>query len=137
MPLPQRLNFVTLGAHSVPRLRAFYRSWGWVENEGGSDDFASFTAGSVRIALYPIDRLRDEAAPGSAVPPTDAWNGVTLAMNFSTQSEAASAVDDAVEAGAVLVDPPVDREWGGYSGYVADPEGHRWELAWAPDFPPD
>ncbi len=64
LPLPQRLNFVTLGARSVPRLRAFYRSWGWVENEGGSDDFASFTAGSVRIALYPIDRLRDEAAPG-------------------------------------------------------------------------
>ncbi len=61
---------------------------------------------------------------------------MTLAMNFSTQSEAASAVDDAVEAGAVLVDPPVDREWGGYSGYVADPEGHRWELAWAPDFDP-
>ena len=136
VPLPQRLDFITLGARSIPALRAFYRSWGWVENEEGSDEFASFTAGSVRLALYPIDRLRDEAAPGSAVPLPGAWNGMALAMNFSTQSEVDIAVDDAVEAGAVVVERPVDREWGGYSGYVADPEGHRWELAWAPDFDP-
>ena len=137
MPLPQRLDFVTLGARSVSGLRAFYRSWGWVENPGGSDEFASYTAGSVRIALYPLDRLRDEAAPGSEVLSPDAWNGVTLAMNFSTRSEVDSAVRDAVGAGAVAVERPVNREWGGYSGYVTDPEGHRWELAWAPDFDPN
>jgi uncharacterized glyoxalase superfamily protein PhnB len=27
---------------------------------------------------------------------------------------------------------PVDRDWGGRSGYFADPEGNRWEVAWAP-----
>lgn len=37
-------------------------------------------------------------------------------------------------AGAVAVAEPTDREWGGYSGYIADPEGNRWELAWAPGF---
>jgi uncharacterized protein len=26
---------------------------------------------------------------------------------------------------------PTEREWGGYSAYVADPE-IRWEIAWAP-----
>ncbi len=25
--------------------------------------------------------------------------------------------------------------WGGYSGYVADPDGHLWELAHNPGFP--
>jgi len=24
------------------------------------------------------------------------------------------------------------RFWGGRSGYIADPEGNRWEIAWAP-----
>jgi len=67
MPLPQRLNFVTLGARSVSTLRNFYRSWGWVENDGGTDDFVSFTTGSVRIALFPLDQLRAEAAPGMSV----------------------------------------------------------------------
>jgi len=26
-------------------------------------------------------------------------------------------------------------EWGGYSGYFADPDGHLWEAAFAPSFP--
>lgn len=26
-------------------------------------------------------------------------------------------------------------EWGGYSGYFADPDGHLWEVAHNPFFP--
>jgi uncharacterized glyoxalase superfamily protein PhnB len=37
-----------------------------------------------------------------------------------------------VAAGATPVAEPVDREWGGRSAYIADPEGNRWEIAWAP-----
>jgi hypothetical protein len=25
-------------------------------------------------------------------------------------------------------------DWGGTSGYVADPDGHPWEIAYAPGF---
>ena len=25
-----------------------------------------------------------------------------------------------------------EREWGGYSGYFADPDGFRWEVAYNP-----
>ena len=38
------------------------------------------------------------------------------------------AVTAAVSAGATAVASPVERDWGGYSGYFADPEGHRWEI---------
>jgi hypothetical protein len=38
----------------------------------------------------------------------------------------------AMEAGATPIAEPRAREWGGRSGYVADPEGTRWEIAWAP-----
>ena len=27
---------------------------------------------------------------------------------------------------------PVEREWGGFTGYFADPDGFRWEVAWNP-----
>jgi uncharacterized glyoxalase superfamily protein PhnB len=37
-----------------------------------------------------------------------------------------------VAAGATVVAEPVDRSWGGRSGYIADPEGNRWEIAWVP-----
>ena len=33
------------------------------------------------------------------------------------------------------VSGPVHREWGGYTGYFADPDGFRWEIATNPAMP--
>jgi uncharacterized glyoxalase superfamily protein PhnB len=134
MPVPPRITVVTLGARSVPALRAFYRAIGWAENEGSDDTYASFTLGSLRLALYPIDLLGREAAPRDDVVASDAWNGVTLGVNVATREELQDAFAAAVAAGAEAIESPVERSWGGSSGYFADPEGHRWELAWAPWF---
>ena len=123
---------VTLGARRVPALRAFYRAIGWRENDGSDDTFTSFTLGNVRLALYPIELLRAEAAPQEAVVASDMWNGTTLAFNVEAREMVDAVLDSAVAAGARLIAAPTDREWGGYSGYFADPEGHRWEIAWAP-----
>ena len=40
--------------------------------------------------------------------------------------------DAARRAGADPCTTAVDREWGGYTGYFGDPDGYRWEVAWAP-----
>jgi hypothetical protein len=49
--------------------------------------------------------------------------------------DSAAAVDaayaDAVAGGARSIGKPTDRFWGGRSAYIADPEGNRWEIAWA------
>ena len=132
VPIRQRMTAVTLGARSVPVLRAFYAAIGWTENEGSDDAFSSFTLGDVRLALYPIDLLHDEAAPEEPVVAPPSWNGTTLALNVSTRQEVDTAIATAVAAGARAIGSPVEREWGGYSGYFADPEGQRWEIAWAP-----
>lgn len=134
MAIPQRVSFVTLGARDVGLLRRFYASWGWAELDAGGDDFAQFQVGTVRLALYPLDLLRDEAAPGCELPASDAWRGVTLAINVDGRQAVDEAYRLAVASGARPVGAPVDREWGGYSGYVADPEGNRWEIAWLPGF---
>ena len=39
------------------------------------------------------------------------------------------------ERGARIVKPPIETDWGGYSGYFADPDGHHWEVAWNPFWP--
>lgn len=134
VPVPQRLTFVTLGARDVPALRRFYRGLGWTENEDASDTFASFDCGSVKLALYPLELLQQEAAPTSLAPQPGRWTGITLAVNLGDADEVNRAYADALAAGAVAVGEPTNREWGGYSGYIADPEGNRWELAWAPGF---
>ena len=132
MGLPQRISFVTLGARDISTLRAFYGALGWVERPGSDDSFAAFDVGTTRLALYPLTQLRDEAAPDEATQP-GGWNGVTFGVNVETPRAVDDAYRLALAAGARAIAEPVKREWGGYSGYVADPEGNRWELAWAPD----
>jgi uncharacterized glyoxalase superfamily protein PhnB len=39
---------------------------------------------------------------------------------------------EARAAGASDVCDGVERDWGGYTGYFADPDGYRWEVAWNP-----
>jgi uncharacterized glyoxalase superfamily protein PhnB len=34
--------------------------------------------------------------------------------------------------GAPIVKPAQPADWGGYSGYFADPDGYLWELAYNP-----
>lgn len=62
---------------------------------------------------------------GEGVPP------LTLAHNVATVEEAA-VLETARGAGASAVSAPVRREWGGYTGYFADPDGLRWEVAQNP-----
>jgi uncharacterized glyoxalase superfamily protein PhnB len=78
----------------------------------------------------------EEAAPGAPLPDPVAWNGVTLAVNVADRAEVDAAFAHAVACGATVVAGPTERDWGGYSAYVADPEGNRWELAWDPDSDP-
>lgn len=127
--MPSRLTVVTLGARDLGSLRRFYRGLGWSEIAGSDDGWAAFHLGGVLLSLYPLDDLKSEAAPDLAA--RSGWSGVTLGCNVDSAEQVDSAFRDAVAAGAIPVAEPVDRPWGGRSGYVADPEGNRWEIAWA------
>lgn len=127
---PARLSVLTLGARDLPALRRFYRALGWEEVSGSDDTWSGFLLGGVLLALYPLDDLAAEAAPGLPRP-APGWSGVTLACNLDRREDVDTAFRAAVDAGALPVAEPTDREWGGRSAYVADPEGNRWELAWA------
>lgn len=127
--LPSRLSVVTLGARDLPKLRQFYRGLGWPEVPPSGDSWAGFLLGGVLLALYPLDELSAEAAPDRSVPA--GWSGITLACNVDSAEQVDIAFAAAVVAGATPVAEPVDRVWGGRSAYIADPEGNRWEIAWA------
>lgn len=127
--LPARLTAITLGARDLPALRRFYLRLGWAEVPNSSDEWAAFLLGGVLLTLYPFEALAKEAAPG-ATPPAG-WNGVTLICNVDSKEQVDTRYAAAVAAGATPVAEPTDRSWGGRSAYIADPEGNRWEVAWA------
>ena len=43
-----------------------------------------------------------------------------------------TVLEQARVAGASDVGEAAEREWGGYTGYFADPDGFRWEVAYNP-----
>lgn len=131
--IPQRVSIVTVGARDLASLRSFYARWGWTETEDANEGWSAFDVGGWLLSLYPIDGLGDEAAPDAPTPTAD-WNGVTFAINVQSEAELQAMFDAAVAAGATLIAPVSRREWGGMSGYVADPEGNRWELAVGSEF---
>lgn len=135
--VPPRITFVTLGAVDLPTLRRFYSAWGWTEGPGGTADFAQFLLHNTRFALYRRDLLHGEAAPDMPDRGIQHWSGVTLAINVSSREAVDAAFATAVDVGARAIAEPTGREWGGYSGYISDPEGHRWEIAWLATYPLD
>ena len=57
------------------------------------------------------------------------FRGVTLAYNVHSQERVDEVLAEAAVAGATITKAPTPTEWGGYSGYFADPEGQLWEVA--------
>ena len=129
--MPQQVNYITLGVRDMATLRAFCARLECHERPGSNDDFATEQAGGVIRALARLGLLGQEAAPGEPMP-GGAWNGTASGVTVESTGAVDVTLRSALEAGARAVTGPVEREWGGYSGYLADPEGNRWEITGAP-----
>ena len=121
----QRVSVVTLGVTDVVASRSFYEAWGWVAHYI-SDEVVFFQGNGLVIALFESgDLAADQSRPGAAL----GTGAMTLAQNYGTKAEVDERFQSAIAAGAGLLKRPQAAEWGGYSGYVCDPDGHVWELA--------
>jgi uncharacterized protein len=128
----QRLSIVTLGVADFERSLRFYRDGlGWQPSRNSSENIAFFPMGGTVLALYPRDKLAEDALVS---PAGTGFSGFTLAYNAQGKEEV-DAVLAAVQAiGARIAKPAQMVFWGGYSGYFADPDGYLWEVAWNPFF---
>lgn len=116
---------VTLGVVDVALAREFYRAWGWVPHSDGGD-IVFYQANGLVIGLYETQAFAaDQGRPGAGL----GVGGVALAQNYPTEAQVDERFRAAVAAGATMLKPPARAEWGGYSGYIADLDGHVWELA--------
>ena len=61
--------------------------------------------------------------------------GFSLTHNVATRDEAQPALDQLVRFGGKLLRAGDAPPHGGFRGYVADPDGHVWEIAWNPSWP--
>jgi catechol 2,3-dioxygenase-like lactoylglutathione lyase family enzyme len=129
--MEQRISLITLGARDIDALAAFYEALGWVRTESPPGVIAFDLIGQT-LALFPLEKLAEDI--GVSVDSLG-HGAVTLAHNLRNKSEVAPLIARAKTAGARVLKPASDAEWGGHLGYFADPEGHIWEIAWNPFAP--
>ena len=135
MSIPARLGIVTLGVADLPRSVAFYAALGWERCTSSSEAIAWFRTADSHIGLFPWHELADDARLPAE--PRTRFGGITLAINVESPEAVGVALDAAVAAGATLLKPAIATDWGGTSGYFADPDGHPWEVVHNPFFPID
>lgn len=131
-----RVTLITLGVDDLERSLRFYRDGLGLRTEGivgeefenGAVAFFDLQAG-LKLAIWPRRSIANDAGiPLSAPSPTD----ITLAHNVVSKAEVNAVMEQARDAGAIIVKGAGDTFYGGYAGYFLDPDQHLWEVAWNP-----
>ena len=135
--MDSRISIITLGVTDLERSTAFYRDGlGFPVYDAGGPSITFFLLENVMLSLYPRDALMAEANPGQAAA-AGAPHAFTIAHNVASRAEVDAVLAEAESAGARIVKPAAATFWGGYSGYFADPDGFRWEVATGSGLPVD
>jgi uncharacterized protein len=130
--MEQRLSLITLGVEDLARSTAFYEALGWKRGFRAADDVSFFQLGSVILSLWSQESLADDAGVAPRI--DGGFRGVALAHNVREREEVDAVVAALEAAGGTVTKPPEEKVWGFYGAYVADPDGHLWEIAWNPSF---
>ena len=132
--VPQRLTMVTLGVADVARSTAFYESLGWRWSSASQESVTFFSMQGSALGLFGREALAQSAGVSSD---GNGFRGVSVSLNCADRDDVDAVYAEWVAAGATPVKAPEAVFWGGYSSYVADPDGHLWEIAHNPFAPND
>jgi lactoylglutathione lyase len=75
-----------------------------------------------KLGLMENDRIAKIIAP--PLPHPGKASGIPRCELYLYPADPQACIERALEAGAVLVSPFEERNWGDRAGYIADPDGH-------------
>lgn len=129
--MQQQVAVITLGVADLARSRRFYgEGFGWSPAFENKEiifyQMNGFVLGTWLKAPLELDmqrRCNSASAP------------IALAHNVSSEAEVQPLLDQLVAHGGLQLRPGDAPPHGGFRGYVQDPDGHAWEIAWNPAWP--
>lgn len=126
--MQQQISVVTLGIADLARSRRFYGAdgFGWTpvfENQ----EIVFYQMNGLMLGTWLKPNLEDDMRRlASGASP------FALAHNVPEQAAVAPLIARLAAAGGTILRPADAPPHGGFRGYVADPDGHAWEIAWNP-----
>ena len=136
-----RITVITITVDDLERSLHFYRDGLGLPTEGifgkefehGAVAFFDLQAG-LKLAIWPRKSLAHDTGLALGKPnPTE----LSIGHNVASKAEVDLVMQQAKNAGAVIIKPAQDTFWGGYGGYFQDPDQHLWEVVWNPQLLPE
>ncbi|MHB8057006.1 MAG: VOC family protein [Desulfuromonadaceae bacterium] len=130
------ITVLTLGVDNLERSLRFYRDGLGLKTEGITGTEFEYGAvaffnleGGLMLAIWPRTSLAlDSTVPLGQASATE----FSIGHNVSSKAEVDAVMEEARNAGAVIVKAAQETFWGGYAGYFQDPDQHLWEIVWNP-----
>lgn len=131
--MQQQISVVTLGVTDLGRSKRFYggEGFGWApvfENE----EIAFYQMNGLVLGTWLKPNLEEDMQQTAS-----GRSAFALAHNVTDQAAVEPLIARLVAAGGTILRPADAPPHGGFRGYVADPDGHAWEIAWNPAWPID
>ena len=125
-----RINIITLGVSDLSVSSAFYENkFGWQRSDMSNENIIFYELRGMLLALYNRNELAKDA---SVAPESYGFKGFTLAYNVTSEEEVDQLIYNLKSKGVSIIKKPQKAFWGGYSGYISDPDGNLWEIAYNP-----
>ena len=128
--MEQRITMISLGVADLELSIEFYENkLRWKRSAMSQGDLIVFELNGIILGLYPRDELAKDANIDNA---GSGFRGFAIAHNLSSIELVDDLFEELENKGVAVVKKPEKVFWGGYSGYVADPDGNLWEIAYNP-----
>ena len=126
--MQRQISVITLGVADLARSRRFYvEGFGW-EPVFENADICFFQMNGLMLGIWLKSSLEADMQRGGPA----AGGPYALAHNVPSQADVQPQLDRLAAAGGAILRDGDAPPHGGYRGYVADPDGHAWEIAWNP-----
>ena len=123
----QSISLVTLGIRDLDRSRRFYgEGFGWSPVFGNAE-ILFYQMNGLVLGLWLAGRLADDMRRPAANP-----GSISLAHNVASEAEVDRLLLRLADNGGTPLRAADSPFHGSYRGYVADPDGHSWEIAFNP-----
>lgn len=126
--MQQQISVVTLGVSDLARSRRFYvEGFRWkpvFENP----EIVFYQMNGLMLGTWLESALAADTGRTAGLPAARAAYG----HNVLLREHVEPTISRLLAHGGALLRAAHEPPHGGYTGYVADPDGHAWEIAWNP-----
>lgn len=127
----QRANLITLGVDDLVKAKTFYKETLGFRPWQEVGDVVFFDMNGFILGLYPSALLAVDMSQANDRKSTT-YHAFSLAYNARSEEEVNTIFQKLESKKVKIIKSPQTTDWGGYSGYFSDPDGHAWEVAYNP-----